>query len=106
MYPHLPWALLNEPLEVEALTAANMVLLAPAALQILGPDIARRVLKSIADGTISATPVDKILLDGKPSSLAVDPSASLWKKRVATRGTQQLLPRHHQQRQQEPKHWG
>uniref|UniRef100_A0A915L3I4 Uncharacterized protein n=1 Tax=Romanomermis culicivorax TaxID=13658 RepID=A0A915L3I4_ROMCU len=57
-YLHLPWALLNEPSEVEALTAADVVLLAPAALRILGPDIARRALKFITDGTICATLVD------------------------------------------------
>uniref|UniRef100_A0A915J018 Uncharacterized protein n=1 Tax=Romanomermis culicivorax TaxID=13658 RepID=A0A915J018_ROMCU len=38
-----------------------MVLSAPEALPILGPDVARRVLEFIADGTILATPVDKIL---------------------------------------------
>uniref|UniRef100_A0A915L2Q4 Uncharacterized protein n=1 Tax=Romanomermis culicivorax TaxID=13658 RepID=A0A915L2Q4_ROMCU len=31
-YPHLPWALLNEPFEVDALTAADVVLLTPMAL--------------------------------------------------------------------------
>uniref|UniRef100_A0A915JPT6 Uncharacterized protein n=1 Tax=Romanomermis culicivorax TaxID=13658 RepID=A0A915JPT6_ROMCU len=70
--PHLPWVLLNERFEVEALRAADMVLLAPAALQILGPDIARWALEFIADGTICATRVDKILLDGEPSSPTVD----------------------------------
>uniref|UniRef100_A0A915KZP6 Uncharacterized protein n=1 Tax=Romanomermis culicivorax TaxID=13658 RepID=A0A915KZP6_ROMCU len=40
-YPHLPWALLKELFEVEALMAADMVLSAPAALQILGPEIAQ-----------------------------------------------------------------
>uniref|UniRef100_A0A915KVT0 Uncharacterized protein n=1 Tax=Romanomermis culicivorax TaxID=13658 RepID=A0A915KVT0_ROMCU len=39
-YPHLPWALLNKPFEVEVLTAADVVLSAPVALQILGPDVA------------------------------------------------------------------
>uniref|UniRef100_A0A915KCN9 YrdC-like domain-containing protein n=1 Tax=Romanomermis culicivorax TaxID=13658 RepID=A0A915KCN9_ROMCU len=71
-YPHLPWALLKEPFEVEVLTAADVVLLAPAALGILGPDIPQRAIEFIADGTIQATPVDKILLDGEPSSPAVD----------------------------------
>uniref|UniRef100_A0A915KHA2 Uncharacterized protein n=1 Tax=Romanomermis culicivorax TaxID=13658 RepID=A0A915KHA2_ROMCU len=33
-YPQLSWALLNEPFEVEALTAADIVLSAPAALRI------------------------------------------------------------------------
>uniref|UniRef100_A0A915JCW6 Uncharacterized protein n=1 Tax=Romanomermis culicivorax TaxID=13658 RepID=A0A915JCW6_ROMCU len=33
------------------------------------------------------------------------PSAALWRKQVAMRGPQQLLPRHRQRRQQEPKHW-
>uniref|UniRef100_A0A915KWC2 Gag protein n=1 Tax=Romanomermis culicivorax TaxID=13658 RepID=A0A915KWC2_ROMCU len=42
-YPHLPWALLKEPFEVEALMAANMVML-----------------------------VSKILFNGKPLSPAVD----------------------------------
>uniref|UniRef100_A0A915KA18 Uncharacterized protein n=1 Tax=Romanomermis culicivorax TaxID=13658 RepID=A0A915KA18_ROMCU len=40
-YPHLPWVLLNEPFEVEALTAAHVVLSGPAALGILGPEVAR-----------------------------------------------------------------
>uniref|UniRef100_A0A915HIM6 Uncharacterized protein n=1 Tax=Romanomermis culicivorax TaxID=13658 RepID=A0A915HIM6_ROMCU len=53
--------------EVEVLTAADIVLLAPAALQILGPEVARRALEFIADGTICATP-----LDGESSSSAVD----------------------------------
>uniref|UniRef100_A0A915J9Y8 Uncharacterized protein n=1 Tax=Romanomermis culicivorax TaxID=13658 RepID=A0A915J9Y8_ROMCU len=66
------WALLNEPIEVEALTAADVVLSAPAALRILGPKVARRALEFIADGTIRPTPVDKTLLDGEPSSPAVD----------------------------------
>uniref|UniRef100_A0A915IFS7 Uncharacterized protein n=1 Tax=Romanomermis culicivorax TaxID=13658 RepID=A0A915IFS7_ROMCU len=52
--------------------AANVVLLAPAALRILGPDVARQALEFIADRTICATPVDKILLDGEPSLPAVD----------------------------------
>uniref|UniRef100_A0A915I5M5 Uncharacterized protein n=1 Tax=Romanomermis culicivorax TaxID=13658 RepID=A0A915I5M5_ROMCU len=59
-YPHLPWALLNEPFEVEALMRADVVLSAPAALQILGPHVARRALEFITDGTIHTTPVDKI----------------------------------------------
>uniref|UniRef100_A0A915L535 Uncharacterized protein n=1 Tax=Romanomermis culicivorax TaxID=13658 RepID=A0A915L535_ROMCU len=56
--------------------AANVVLLAPAVLWILGPDIARRVLEFITDGTICAIPVDKILLDGEPSSPAQQPVAT------------------------------
>uniref|UniRef100_A0A915J105 Uncharacterized protein n=1 Tax=Romanomermis culicivorax TaxID=13658 RepID=A0A915J105_ROMCU len=40
-YPHLPWALLNEPFEVEVLMATDVVLSAPAALWILGPKVAR-----------------------------------------------------------------
>uniref|UniRef100_A0A915HTQ4 Uncharacterized protein n=1 Tax=Romanomermis culicivorax TaxID=13658 RepID=A0A915HTQ4_ROMCU len=71
-YPHLPWRLLNEPFEVEALTAADVVLSVPAALWILGPEVAGWVLEFIANGTIRATPIDKILLDGEPSSPAVD----------------------------------
>uniref|UniRef100_A0A915HZ67 Uncharacterized protein n=1 Tax=Romanomermis culicivorax TaxID=13658 RepID=A0A915HZ67_ROMCU len=71
-YRHLPWALLNKPFEVEALTAPNVVLLGPAALRILGPHVTGRALEFIADGTIHATLVDKILLDGEPSSPAVD----------------------------------
>uniref|UniRef100_A0A915I1D5 Uncharacterized protein n=1 Tax=Romanomermis culicivorax TaxID=13658 RepID=A0A915I1D5_ROMCU len=39
-YWHLPWGLLNKPFEIEALTAANVVLSAPAALEILGPEVA------------------------------------------------------------------
>uniref|UniRef100_A0A915HQ36 Uncharacterized protein n=1 Tax=Romanomermis culicivorax TaxID=13658 RepID=A0A915HQ36_ROMCU len=57
---------------VGVLSAANVVLSEPAVLQILGPNIARRALQFIADGTIHATLVDKILLDGELSSLAVD----------------------------------
>uniref|UniRef100_A0A915I7L8 Uncharacterized protein n=1 Tax=Romanomermis culicivorax TaxID=13658 RepID=A0A915I7L8_ROMCU len=71
-YPHLPWALLNELFEVEALTAADVVLSAPAVLQILGPNVARQALKFIANRTIRATLVDKILLDCESSSPAVD----------------------------------
>uniref|UniRef100_A0A915JJ44 Uncharacterized protein n=1 Tax=Romanomermis culicivorax TaxID=13658 RepID=A0A915JJ44_ROMCU len=71
-YPHLPWALLNKPFKVEALMVANVVLSAPMALQILGPEVARRALKFIANGTIRATPVNKILLEGEPLSPAVD----------------------------------
>uniref|UniRef100_A0A915JQE4 Secreted protein n=1 Tax=Romanomermis culicivorax TaxID=13658 RepID=A0A915JQE4_ROMCU len=52
--------------------AANVVLLAPVALPILGPEVAQRALEFIANGTIWATPIDKILLDGEPSLLAVD----------------------------------
>uniref|UniRef100_A0A915L1I1 Uncharacterized protein n=1 Tax=Romanomermis culicivorax TaxID=13658 RepID=A0A915L1I1_ROMCU len=55
-YLHLPWVLLNEPFEVEAVTAANVALSAPMALQILGP----------------ATPINKLLLEGQPSLPAVD----------------------------------
>uniref|UniRef100_A0A915KRN5 Uncharacterized protein n=1 Tax=Romanomermis culicivorax TaxID=13658 RepID=A0A915KRN5_ROMCU len=58
--------------EVERLMAPNIVLSAPAALRILGPKVAQRALKFISKGTIGATPVDKILLDGEPSSRAVD----------------------------------
>uniref|UniRef100_A0A915L623 Uncharacterized protein n=1 Tax=Romanomermis culicivorax TaxID=13658 RepID=A0A915L623_ROMCU len=49
-----------------------MVLSAPAALRILGLNVARRALEFIADGTIRASGLDKILLVGEPSSLAVD----------------------------------
>uniref|UniRef100_A0A915I1M6 Uncharacterized protein n=1 Tax=Romanomermis culicivorax TaxID=13658 RepID=A0A915I1M6_ROMCU len=44
----------------------------PMVLRVLGPDIARWALEFIADGTICATLVDKILLDGEQSSPAVD----------------------------------
>uniref|UniRef100_A0A915K337 Uncharacterized protein n=1 Tax=Romanomermis culicivorax TaxID=13658 RepID=A0A915K337_ROMCU len=54
-YLHLPWALLKEPFEVEALTAADVVLSAPAALWILGPNVARRALEFITNGTIRTT---------------------------------------------------
>uniref|UniRef100_A0A915I4J0 Antifreeze protein n=1 Tax=Romanomermis culicivorax TaxID=13658 RepID=A0A915I4J0_ROMCU len=64
--------LLNEPFEIEALTAANLVLSAPAALRILGPEVAQRALEFITNRTFRATPVDKILLDAEPSSPAVD----------------------------------
>uniref|UniRef100_A0A915K794 Uncharacterized protein n=1 Tax=Romanomermis culicivorax TaxID=13658 RepID=A0A915K794_ROMCU len=57
---------------VEVLTAADVVLSVPAALPILGPDVARQALEFIPDGTIRANPVDKILLDGEPLSPAVD----------------------------------
>uniref|UniRef100_A0A915I380 Uncharacterized protein n=1 Tax=Romanomermis culicivorax TaxID=13658 RepID=A0A915I380_ROMCU len=43
-YWHLPWGLLNELFEVEALTGANVVLLAPAAMQILRPEVTRPAL--------------------------------------------------------------
>uniref|UniRef100_A0A915JTU3 Uncharacterized protein n=1 Tax=Romanomermis culicivorax TaxID=13658 RepID=A0A915JTU3_ROMCU len=52
--------------------AADVVLSTPAALRILGPEVARRALEFIADGTIRPTPVGKILLDGEQSSPAVD----------------------------------
>uniref|UniRef100_A0A915KS16 Uncharacterized protein n=1 Tax=Romanomermis culicivorax TaxID=13658 RepID=A0A915KS16_ROMCU len=52
--------------------AADVVLLAPAALRILGPEVARGPLEFITNGTIWATLVNKILLDGEPSSPAVD----------------------------------
>uniref|UniRef100_A0A915KMP6 Uncharacterized protein n=1 Tax=Romanomermis culicivorax TaxID=13658 RepID=A0A915KMP6_ROMCU len=39
---------------------------------ILGPDVTQWALELITDGTIHATPVDKILLDSEPSSPAVD----------------------------------
>uniref|UniRef100_A0A915K9N9 Uncharacterized protein n=1 Tax=Romanomermis culicivorax TaxID=13658 RepID=A0A915K9N9_ROMCU len=39
-YQHLLWVLFNKPFEVEALTAADVVLSAPAALWILGPEVA------------------------------------------------------------------
>uniref|UniRef100_A0A915JTF2 Uncharacterized protein n=1 Tax=Romanomermis culicivorax TaxID=13658 RepID=A0A915JTF2_ROMCU len=48
------------------------MLSAPAALRILGPEVARRALEFIPDGTICATPVDKILFDGESLSPAVD----------------------------------
>uniref|UniRef100_A0A915LDU5 Uncharacterized protein n=1 Tax=Romanomermis culicivorax TaxID=13658 RepID=A0A915LDU5_ROMCU len=38
-YPHLLWALLNEPLKVQVLTATNVVLSGPVALPILGPQV-------------------------------------------------------------------
>uniref|UniRef100_A0A915IID8 Uncharacterized protein n=1 Tax=Romanomermis culicivorax TaxID=13658 RepID=A0A915IID8_ROMCU len=52
--------------------AANVVLSAPAALRILGPHVPQWVLEFISDGTIRSNLVDKILLDGEPSSPAVD----------------------------------
>uniref|UniRef100_A0A915HEM3 Uncharacterized protein n=1 Tax=Romanomermis culicivorax TaxID=13658 RepID=A0A915HEM3_ROMCU len=58
-----------------------------AALRILGPDVARRALEFIADGTIRATPLNK----NRPR-WQWTPSTALWKKRVATRSPQQLLP--------------
>uniref|UniRef100_A0A915KWE2 Uncharacterized protein n=1 Tax=Romanomermis culicivorax TaxID=13658 RepID=A0A915KWE2_ROMCU len=85
-YPHLPWGLLNELFEVEALMAANMVLSAPAVLQILGPEVARRGLEFIANGTIWAMPVSKILLDDKPLSPAVD--TICWAVEQASRNAQ------------------
>uniref|UniRef100_A0A915K271 Uncharacterized protein n=1 Tax=Romanomermis culicivorax TaxID=13658 RepID=A0A915K271_ROMCU len=71
-YRPLPWELLKEGLEVEVLLAADLMLSAHPALQILGPEVTRRAIEFIANSTIWATPVDKILLDGKPSSPAVD----------------------------------
>uniref|UniRef100_A0A915JEA3 Uncharacterized protein n=1 Tax=Romanomermis culicivorax TaxID=13658 RepID=A0A915JEA3_ROMCU len=53
-YSHLLWLLLNQPLEVDALTAANVVLTAPMGF------------------TIGATPFDKLVLEGQPLSPAVD----------------------------------
>uniref|UniRef100_A0A915HQ68 Uncharacterized protein n=1 Tax=Romanomermis culicivorax TaxID=13658 RepID=A0A915HQ68_ROMCU len=72
-YQHLPWALLKELFVVEGLTATNVVLSAPAALRILGSQVARQALQFIANGTIQATAVDKILLNGELSSPAVNP---------------------------------
>uniref|UniRef100_A0A915IYK8 Uncharacterized protein n=1 Tax=Romanomermis culicivorax TaxID=13658 RepID=A0A915IYK8_ROMCU len=66
-YPHHPWALLNEPFKVEALMAADVVLSAPGVLRILGPEVAPRALEFLPNGTIQATPIDKILLDSEPS---------------------------------------
>uniref|UniRef100_A0A915JSV3 Uncharacterized protein n=1 Tax=Romanomermis culicivorax TaxID=13658 RepID=A0A915JSV3_ROMCU len=54
-YLHLPWMLLNEPFKVEGLRAPDLVLLVPAVLRILGPNVAQRALEFIADGTIHAT---------------------------------------------------
>uniref|UniRef100_A0A915K5I0 Uncharacterized protein n=1 Tax=Romanomermis culicivorax TaxID=13658 RepID=A0A915K5I0_ROMCU len=71
-YPHLPWALLNELFEDKAPRAANMVLSAPITLSILGPDVTQPALKFISNGTIWTTPVNKLLLEGQPSSPAVD----------------------------------
>uniref|UniRef100_A0A915KTR9 Uncharacterized protein n=1 Tax=Romanomermis culicivorax TaxID=13658 RepID=A0A915KTR9_ROMCU len=68
-YPHLLWVLLNELFEVKALTAADIVLMA---LSVLGPEVARQALELISNGTIQATPVHKLLLEGEPSSPAVD----------------------------------
>uniref|UniRef100_A0A915L7T8 Uncharacterized protein n=1 Tax=Romanomermis culicivorax TaxID=13658 RepID=A0A915L7T8_ROMCU len=52
--------------------SANVVLSAQAALWILRPNIAQQVLEFIANRNIHATPVDKMLLDGEPSSPAMD----------------------------------
>uniref|UniRef100_A0A915KHM5 Uncharacterized protein n=1 Tax=Romanomermis culicivorax TaxID=13658 RepID=A0A915KHM5_ROMCU len=52
--------------------AANVVLSAPAALPILGPEVTQRALQFIVDSTIRATPVHKILLDGELLLIAVD----------------------------------
>uniref|UniRef100_A0A915HTX7 Uncharacterized protein n=1 Tax=Romanomermis culicivorax TaxID=13658 RepID=A0A915HTX7_ROMCU len=71
-YPHLLWALLNEPFEVKAPRAAKVVLTGHVALRVLKPKVARRALKFIYNGTIQATPIHKLPLEGKPSSLAVD----------------------------------
>uniref|UniRef100_A0A915HXB9 Uncharacterized protein n=1 Tax=Romanomermis culicivorax TaxID=13658 RepID=A0A915HXB9_ROMCU len=49
-----------------------MVLSAPAVLRILGHKVAQWGLEFMADGTILATLVDKILLDSEPSSPAED----------------------------------
>uniref|UniRef100_A0A915K783 Uncharacterized protein n=1 Tax=Romanomermis culicivorax TaxID=13658 RepID=A0A915K783_ROMCU len=42
------------------------------ALLILGPEVARQALEFISNGTIWATPFDKILLEGEPLWPAVD----------------------------------
>uniref|UniRef100_A0A915KRX6 Uncharacterized protein n=1 Tax=Romanomermis culicivorax TaxID=13658 RepID=A0A915KRX6_ROMCU len=71
-YPHLLWALLNELFVVQALTATDMVLSVPVVLRVLGPEVALQALKFISNGTIWATPINKLLLEGKLSSLAVN----------------------------------
>uniref|UniRef100_A0A915I0B3 Uncharacterized protein n=1 Tax=Romanomermis culicivorax TaxID=13658 RepID=A0A915I0B3_ROMCU len=58
-------------LEVEALTTADIVLMAPMALRVLGQEVAPRALKFISNTTIQATPVDKCLFEGIPSLRAV-----------------------------------
>uniref|UniRef100_A0A915J881 Uncharacterized protein n=1 Tax=Romanomermis culicivorax TaxID=13658 RepID=A0A915J881_ROMCU len=104
-YLHLPLALLNEAFEVEALTAVDMVLSAPAALQIWDP--------TSLDGPSSLLPMELFAPPGWTRSCwtvschrwQLTPSAPLWRKPVATCGPQQLLPRHQQQRRWKPKHW-
>uniref|UniRef100_A0A915KNL7 Uncharacterized protein n=1 Tax=Romanomermis culicivorax TaxID=13658 RepID=A0A915KNL7_ROMCU len=71
-YSHLPLALLNEPFQVEALMGPDMVLSGPVVLQVLGPEITRRALEFISNDTIRVIPVNKLPLEGEPSSLAVD----------------------------------
>uniref|UniRef100_A0A915HNX7 Uncharacterized protein n=1 Tax=Romanomermis culicivorax TaxID=13658 RepID=A0A915HNX7_ROMCU len=61
-YLHLPWVLLNEPFEVKALTTADLMLSAPMALRILGPETTQGALQFISNSTIRATPIDKLLL--------------------------------------------
>uniref|UniRef100_A0A915KHY0 Uncharacterized protein n=1 Tax=Romanomermis culicivorax TaxID=13658 RepID=A0A915KHY0_ROMCU len=64
----MPGSPTDSPLEVVGqLESMNLM----AALWILGPKVARRVLKFIADGIICATQVDKILLNSEPLSSAV-----------------------------------
>uniref|UniRef100_A0A915IJ22 Uncharacterized protein n=1 Tax=Romanomermis culicivorax TaxID=13658 RepID=A0A915IJ22_ROMCU len=67
----LPGIPMDSALEVSG-QLESMNLIAPAALRILGPKVAREALEFITNGTIWKTPVDKILLDGEPSLLAVD----------------------------------
>uniref|UniRef100_A0A915KYV1 Uncharacterized protein n=1 Tax=Romanomermis culicivorax TaxID=13658 RepID=A0A915KYV1_ROMCU len=55
-----------------ATACPNWNLTMPAALRILRPEVAQRALEFIANSTIRATPIDKILLDSEPSSPAVD----------------------------------
>uniref|UniRef100_A0A915IS06 Uncharacterized protein n=1 Tax=Romanomermis culicivorax TaxID=13658 RepID=A0A915IS06_ROMCU len=71
-YRHLPWTLLNESSQVKVLMAADVVLIAPVSMRLLGPDVARWALEFIANETITIWPVEKFLFDGEPSSLAVD----------------------------------
>uniref|UniRef100_A0A915KQT3 Uncharacterized protein n=1 Tax=Romanomermis culicivorax TaxID=13658 RepID=A0A915KQT3_ROMCU len=70
-YPHLPWALLNEPSNIGVLKATEVLLLAPVVLQILGPKVAQGALNFITDSTIQVLPVNKVLVAGKPSSPAI-----------------------------------
>uniref|UniRef100_A0A915KBX1 Uncharacterized protein n=1 Tax=Romanomermis culicivorax TaxID=13658 RepID=A0A915KBX1_ROMCU len=71
-YPHLPWALLNQPFKVEVLTAPDVMLTAPMGLLVLGLEVTSRALEFISNGTIEATPIHKLLLKGEPLLPAVD----------------------------------